>query len=165
MEFRVSIDEKALFVLLISIAMVSAVGITIAAPPDPGHAWVDIDCTGCIATSNLAGDSVTGDKIADNAVTSDDVNFNYASSDSKGGNATIADSVPWSGIIDIPSDLSDGDDDTQVKCGWSGWLGGISCTGCYVCSPGCLRAYCTDGKVTRIDTSGCCYCQDQCGGE
>jgi hypothetical protein len=162
MEFQVRINEKTLFVLLIVIALVSAIGITLAQPPNPGHSWGEIECAGCIATSNLASDSVTGDKIASNAVTSDKVNFNYAGSDIKGGNATIADSVPWSGIMDRPAGLDDGDQDTIITCGWSGWKGGRSCTGCYACSPGCIRAYCSGGKVTQMDTAGCCYCRDNC---
>lgn len=152
MDLRVSINEKALFVLLIVIAMVSAIGITLAQPPSLGHPWNQIECVNCIGTGNLA----------DSAVTSDKVNFNYAGSDIKGGNATRADSVPWSGIMDIPPDLADGDDDTLAACGWSGWKGGRSCTGCYTCNPGCIRAYCSGGVVTQMDTAGCCYCNDFC---
>ena len=63
MEFRVSISEKAVFVLLIVTAIVSVIGITMAQVPDPGHPWSHIECAGCIETDDLADGSVTDAKI------------------------------------------------------------------------------------------------------
>jgi hypothetical protein len=131
------------------------VGITLAAPPDPGHSWGDIECSGCI--------------------TSADVDFNYAGSDSKGGKATSAatadtaatatsagsaGTVPWDGITNRPSGLDDGDDYTT--CSWSGWAGGGSCVTCSGTGCGCFASvvifefYCSGGKVTQARTTDCC---------
>lgn len=160
MELRISINEKAVFALLIVVAMASAVGITLAAPPDPGHTWGEIECPGCI--------------------TSADVNFNYAGSDSKGGKATSAatadsattattaatagsaGSVPWDGIANRPSGLDDGDDYTA--CSWTDWRAaypGVSCTGGYPAGYiTTLEFECIGGKITSSRTKSVpTYCE------
>jgi hypothetical protein len=162
MEFRVSINEKAVFVLLVITAIVSAIGITMAAPPDPGHSWNEIECVGCIETANLADGSVTSDK----------ADFNYAGSDSQGGNATIAElanSVDWSDISNIPADIANGDQDTlPPSCSWTGWqktfAGQASCSyGCAAYST-VLELYCSGNRITNSRTASACISCNSGGG-
>ena len=155
MEFRININEKILFILLIIVSLVSAIGITIAQPPpDPGHPWSEIECAGCIGTSNLADDAVTGDKIANETVTADKVNFNYATSNSKGGNASNSDKV-------------DGYDASEIA-GWGSpcgavWSGCPTCcgTGTNTCNyyGRELNAMGTTICVTTASTQGSCGSQ------
>ena len=135
MELRISINEKAVFALLIVVAMVSAVGITLA-QNDPGHPWSQIDCSECI--------------------TSDNVDFNYAGSSSKGGKATSAAtadsadsaaSVPWSGITGIQACTW-----TNLKCVY--WMSGAYYRTYYaqeICSKLCLE--CKNGELTDISSA------------
>jgi hypothetical protein len=73
MELRITIGERSLMLLLAIITAVSVVGIVLAAVPNPGHSWAEVECSGCITSSNLAGSSVTGAKIQDGTITSDDI--------------------------------------------------------------------------------------------
>jgi hypothetical protein len=46
MEFRVSIDDRAVVFILVGVALFSALGIVFAAPPNPGHSWDEIEFNG-----------------------------------------------------------------------------------------------------------------------
>jgi hypothetical protein len=157
MEIRISIDERLAFVLLIALALVSVVGITMAAPPNPGHSWTDVECLGCIATGN----------IANNAVTASKVQFNYAGSSSEGGAATSAQSVDWGNIDNLPSGFSDGvDNNYPISCSWSGWLSFNSLTCSYGCAASAplVNLYCSAGRVTQARSeSYCVECLDYGG--
>jgi hypothetical protein len=156
MEIRIRIDERALFVLLIAVALVSVVGITMAAPPNPGHSWSDVECSACIGSSNLADNSVTASK----------VQFNYAGSSSEGGPASSAESVDWTDIDNIPSGFADGTDEgiTQA-CTWTGWQ--PTCTVCdygYTCSGNQIpvtQLNCQNGVITGTQPRASC-CQGTC---
>lgn len=136
MEARFSISERKLFFLLIGIAMVSAVGITMAAIPDPGHEWGEVDCVGCIDTAHLADSSVTDGKLA-------------------GG-------IAWS-KINAPADIKDGDqvgitseNDPKVQP-WAKTGGTCPCGACWAtrttaCNPFC-GAICYD-KVELCTPAG-----------
>ena len=114
-----------------TIVIVAAINYAIAqSPPDPGHAWGEIYCSGCIQEANLADGAVTDAKIA---------------------------GVNWSKLSDVPPGLDDGDDTgsnrswmTTSNCCWGagcpgGWTeyatwtggtwGGCACgmvhTSCY----------------------------------
>jgi hypothetical protein len=82
MEYRVTIKitEKSLFVLLIVISLVSAIGITLAQIPNPGHPWGQIECLSCIETGDLANNAVTSAKIQDGQVGSADLANNAVTS-------------------------------------------------------------------------------------
>jgi hypothetical protein len=170
MEFRVSISEKTLFVLLIVVSVVSAIGITLAQTPNPGHPWTEIECVGCIQTSNIGNNQVTSAKAG----------FNYAGSTSKGGAASdlactdcVSDSeisgIDWSTITSgMPAGFADGTDaDTVVSCsGWSGWSFSACISSCgsgTYCISGGIDSYCGGGRVTQSRFCPCIACQrDTC---
>ena len=152
MEIRIAINEKAVFVMLVCLAVVSAIGITMAAPPDPGHSWGEIECDGCITGSNIAA----------GAVDSSNVDFNYAGSSTKGGAAS---SVAWSSITGKPSGFSDDTDNVgiTVACTWTEWS--PSCTVCstgYYCynpstTYSITQLRCQNGVITEVrEQTGCC---------
>jgi hypothetical protein len=88
MEMRIAISERAAFVLLIFIAMVSAIGITMATS-GVSHGWDEIVCDKCIGAGDLADGAVTNAKI---------------------------ESVGWGKITSVPSGLGDGDDVGFTEC-------------------------------------------------
>jgi len=150
MELTIRISDRAVFLLLIGIGLMSAVGIVVAYgtadPYNTGHTWSEMECTGCITSSNLGAGSVT------NA----DINFNYAGSVSKGGPASV---VAWGDITGRPSGLDDGDQGITTTCTWSGWS--PTCSGCTYgsCQYGTYaitQLNCQGGIITGIKTQGGC---------
>ncbi len=64
-----------------------------------------------INSPKIRSNAVTSDKVVDGTISPADVGFNYAGSSSKGGPATSAYSVPWTGITGMPAGFADGIDD------------------------------------------------------
>ncbi len=159
MELRISISEKHLAFILVSISVLACIGLVVAyggsSPSVMGHTWGEMECPGCI--------------------TSVDVNFNYAGSDSKGGKATSAatadsatsaasagsaGSVPWGGVTGMPAEIAN--DDDYTTCSWSGWTGATGCLPCSGWRETCetsiviFELYCSGGKITQARTTNCC---------
>lgn len=67
MKIELNIRDSHLLIILLFITAVSAMGLVVAyggtAPITMGHTWGEMECAGCIITSNLADSSVTSAKI------------------------------------------------------------------------------------------------------
>jgi hypothetical protein len=173
MELRIRINDKTVFVLLIVAALVSAVGITLAQVPNPGHPWSQIECVNCIATGNLADDSVTSAKIVDGQVQNADLGSDAVTTDKIADGqvqtADIGDSQVTNAKI-ADSEVTDEkiNDVTWGKVtGEPAWMGG-SCPSCGTCweteavGP-CTATYyriCTPSgwKATSFSVYTCPYC-------
>jgi hypothetical protein len=128
-------------------------------PSTMGHTWGEMECSGCITTSNLADSSVTTAKLADSSVTTAKI---------ADGTIMTADvsSIDGSKITGtVPNaDMVDGYHATQlidsIACSWNGWVsayGGVSCGG-NPCDgyAAVLQFYCSGGKVTQAQTASVC---------
>ena len=141
MKLEIRIEKKHLAYLVFSAAVLVAINFAIAQTPNPGHAWGEIDCSGCVQEAHLADDSVTGSKIPDGSVT----------------DAKIA-SLAWSKLSSVPEGLSDGDNNDIITCDWTGAKTvqsndeTRSCSSC--CSPSqmCIGG-CTQSRTNIISTT------------
>ncbi len=182
MEFRISINEKHLVLILASISVLACIGLVVAYgtsnPSVMGHTWGEIECSGCITSADIGDGQVASADLADNAVTTAKI------ADGQVTNAKIA-SMDWGKITTgVPSGLSDGDDDNYASCNWPGAytlstvVGATqSCSGCCTvgtyCAQACQRdridtlaATCTSAIVTAmtytVGSYGTCYCPTEC---
>jgi len=95
-----AVADKALALDCVTCVKGQAVDFAYAASNSKGGPAIDLGCTGCVqsdeiadgavATGKLADGAVTPDKLAAGAVLDAAVGFNYAGSDGKGGPATSA---------------------------------------------------------------------------
>lgn len=74
MTVQITIKDSHLLIILLFITAVSAIGLVVGfggtSPGAMGHTWGEMECVGCIITSNLGDSQVTTAKIADSSVTS-----------------------------------------------------------------------------------------------
>ncbi len=138
MEIEISIGNRQVMIILMLVTIASAIGIALAAVPNPGHSWTEVECADCITSSNLADNSVTGAKIQDGTIT----------------NADIA-------STGLNADTLDGKHANELgtACGWTGWSA-AGCTGgtCYS-TVKMVQLYCQNGKITQAQVvDACTYC-------
>ncbi len=71
MKIEINIQNRHVMIILLFLAAVSTMGLVVAyggsAPLTMGHSWGEIDCSGCITSSNIADGSITNDDISPTA--------------------------------------------------------------------------------------------------
>jgi hypothetical protein len=99
MKIELNIRDSHVLILLLLITAASAMGLVVAynsglPPSTMGHTWGEMECSGCITTSNLADSSVTTAKLADNSVTGAKIGCDGTVCKDSAGNVGIGTSSP-----------------------------------------------------------------------
>ena len=115
MRIELNIQNSHVLIILLFITAASAIGLAAAyggdSPSTVGHSWGEMECSGCIINSNLAGNSVNSAKIQDETITGADIlngsitnadiiSLNGSKVTGKVPNATYADTAGNANTVD-----------------------------------------------------------------
>lgn len=121
----------------------------------------DLQCTGCVASDDLAKGAVTGEKIANGAVGANHVSFNWAAADSPGGAASFALAANNAKSADNAKNAdaaSFADDANTAKSAAKAALASdLQCTGCVGIGDVATTLpadWVAAGKLAKVATSG-----------